>query len=294
MNTRMVAGLFILLMVFAVTGNNASAQTYVIGDEDVLQISVWGNQELSLQVPVRPDGMISFPLVGDIKAAGLTPQELKNVLERELVKFVKTPTVSVIVTSINSFKVYVLGEGVAGSSSIASGASSSTASGASSGATASGVITLRRNTTLMQLLAQLGSFRNADLNGAYILRDGKKLSNDFFKLIVKGDVSQNIPLKPNDIIFIPDNFEKRILVVGAVRTPIVIQFREGLTALDAILNAGGFTEFAKQNDVLIVRKTGSEIKNIEVRLKDVIKDGDISKDVPLRPGDLIIVKTGMF
>jgi polysaccharide export outer membrane protein len=67
-----------------------------------------------------------------------------------------------------------------------------------------------------------------------------------------------------------------------------------LTAVDAILNAGGFTEFAKQNDVVIVRKEGNSLKNIEARLKDVIKNGDTSKDVPLKPGDLIIIKTGIF
>jgi polysaccharide export outer membrane protein len=79
-----------------------------------------------------------------------------------------------------------------------------------------------------------------------------------------------------------------------VKTPNIISYRDGLTALDAILYAGGFTEFANQNDVLVVRKNGGAVKNIEARLKDVMKDGDISKDVPLEPGDLIIVKTGLF
>jgi polysaccharide export outer membrane protein len=182
-----------------------------------------------------------------------------------------------MVTAINSFKVYVIGEGI------------------TMGGTNTGVITLKRNTSLMQLLAQVGSLKNADLNSAYILRDEKKLNNDFFRLIMKGDISQDIQLKPNDIIFIPDNFEKRIMVVGAVKNPGIIQYREGLTIVDAILNTGGFTEFAKQNDVLIVRKEGNAImKNIEARMKDVIKDGDISKDILLKPGDFIIVKTGLF
>jgi polysaccharide export outer membrane protein len=257
--------------------NVSADQGYLIGDEDILQISVWGNQELNVQVPVRPDGMISFPLVGDVKASGVSPRELKSKLESELAKFVKTPIVSIMVTAINSFKVYVIGEGI------------------TLGGTNSGVITLRRNTSLMQLLAQVGSLKNADLNSAYILRDEKKLNNDFFRLIMKGDISQDIQLKPNDIIFIPDNFEKRIMVVGAVKNPGIIQYREGLTIVDAILNTGGFTEFAKQNDVLIVRKEGNAImKNIEARMKDVIKDGDISKDILLKPGDFIIVKTGLF
>jgi polysaccharide export outer membrane protein len=255
-------------------------QGYVIGDEDVLQISVWGSPELNVQVPVRPDGMISFPPIGDIRAAGLTPQELKGALEKELEKYVKAPVVSVIVTAVNSFKVFVLGEGMTRATT--------------AGATTSGAITLRRNTTLLQLLAQLGTLQNADLNNSFVLRNGKKISVDFYKLVVKGDVLQDIELRPNDLIFIPDNFEKRIMVVGAVKTPSVISYREGMTTLDAILSAGGFTEFANPNDVIVVRKEGKEVKTIEVRLKDVIKKGDISADLPLMPGDRVIVKTGIF
>lgn len=276
MKNRIFIGFAVLLLFTGIFSEVSADQGYLIGDEDILQISVWGNPELNVQVPVRPDGMISFPLAGDVKASGVSPRELKSKLESELSKFVKTPAVSVMVTAINSFKVYVIGEGI------------------TMGGTNSGVITLRRNTSLMQLLAQVGSLKNADLNSAHILRDGKKLNNDFFRLIVKGDISQDIQLKPNDIIFIPDNFEKRIMVVGAVRNPGIIQYREGLTIVDAILNTGGFTEFAKQNDVLIVRKEGNAMKNIEARMKDVIKDGDISKDILLKPGDFIIVKTGIF
>ncbi len=278
--------LFLCLVVFLFFSLGYSAalsadRTYMIGDEDVLQISVWGSPELTIQVPVRPDGMISFPPVGDIKATGLSPQELKAVLEKELTKYVKAPVVSVIVTAVNSFKVFVLGEGVTNA--------------ATAGATTSGAITLRRNTTLLQLLAQLGSLQNADLNGSFVLRHDKKLSVDFYQLVIKGDVSQDIELRPNDLIFIPDNFEKRIMVVGAVKNPSVIQYREGMTTLDAILNAGGFTEFADQNDVIVVRKEGKEVKSIEARLKDVMRKGNINADLPLKPGDRVIVKTaGIF
>lgn len=263
--------------------NTNAEETYPIGDEDVLQISVWGSPELTVQVPVRPDGMMSVPLMGDVRAAGLTPKELKALLEKELSKYVKAPTVSVVVTAINSFKVFIIGQGISGTG----------APGAATGTT-SGTITLRRNTTLLQLLAQLGSLQNVDLNNSFILRSGQKLNVDFYKLAVKGDVSQDIQLRPNDEIFLPDNFEKRIMVVGAVRTPSVIPYKEGMTTLDAILSAGGFTEFANPNDVIVARKEGNEVKNIEVRLKDVVKRGEIDKDLPLRPGDRIIVKTGIF
>ncbi len=266
----------------SVSSDIPAGNGYVIGDEDVLRISVWGNPELTVEIPVRPDGMISVPLVGDVSAAGITPQELKTLLEKELSKYVKAPTVSVVVTAINSFKVFVIGQGISGTG----------APGAATG-TISGTITLRRNTTLLQLLAQLGSLQNVDLNNSFILRNGQKLNVDFYKLVVKGNVSQDIQLKPNDIILFPDNFDKRIRVVGAVRNPGIIQYTEGITALDAILTAGGFTEFANQNNVIVARKEGNEVKNIEVRLKDVI-NGDINKNLLLKPGDIVTVKTGIF
>jgi len=250
-------------------------ERYVIGDEDVLQISVWGSPELTIQVPVRPDGMITFPPVGDVKATDLAPLELKAVLEKELTKYVKSPTVSVVVTAINSFKVFVLGGGVSGTA---------TTAGATSGA-----ITLRRNTTLLQLLAQLGSLQNTDLNNSFVLRNGEKLSADFYKLVIKGDISKDIQLRPNDVIFMPDNFDKRIMVVGQVRTPGVVQYREGMTVLDSILSAGGFTEFADPNDVTVVRKEEDKVRKIEVKLKSVMKKGEINKDLPLKPGDRILV-----
>ncbi|MEW6109830.1 MAG: polysaccharide biosynthesis/export family protein [Nitrospirota bacterium] len=282
----LLTGIFISTIAFSYVSAN---EGYVIGDEDMLQISVWGNSELTVHIPVRPDGMISVPLIGDVKASGLTPHELKKILEKEFSNFVKAPTVSVIVTAVNSFKVYVFGGGIG--AGMTGGASATATSGSTN---SSGMITLRSNTSLMQLLAQLGSLGNADLNSSYVLRDGKRLNVDFFKLMIAGDITQDIQLRPKDIIFIPDNFEKRIKVVGAVRTPGVIPFKEGMTALDAILNSGGFTEFAKQNDVVIVRKKGSEVSSIEAKLKDVIKDGDITKDVILKPGDMVIVKTGIF
>jgi polysaccharide export outer membrane protein len=254
---------------------------YVIGDEDVLQISVWGNQELSVTVPVRPDGKISVPLLGDVQATGITPQELKSKLEQGLSKFVKTPVVSVMVTAINSFKVYVFGEGISRTGATAGGAS------------ASGVITLKKNTTLIQLLAQLGSLKNADLKNAYLLRGGQKLPVDFVQLITRGDTSQDIELASNDVIYIPDNYDQRIRVTGAVRTPIIIPFSEGMTALDAVLSAGGFTEFASQNSVVVVRKDGNTVKNIEVKLRDVM-NGNINKNLFLQPGDIVMVHSNIF
>jgi polysaccharide export outer membrane protein len=275
---KRVSLLMVSMMVVLIFTGVSSGRDYIIGEEDMLQISIWGNPELTVTVPVKPDGKISMHLVGDVKAAGLTPSELKAVLEKSLSKYFKTPNVSVIVTDVNSFKVFVLGEGVATPTTIEKPL----------------VYTFKRDTTLTQLIAHLGSMKNADLNDAYVMRAGKKLDVDFSRLVEKGDVSQEVQLMPNDTVFIPDNFDKRIMVLGAVKTPNVQQYREGLTVMDAVLGAGGFTDYASQNSVMVVRKEGGQTKSIQVRLKDVMNDGDISKDIPLMPGDHIIVRTGIF
>jgi len=282
-NLFYVSLLFILLTI----SRPAYAEGYVIGEEDMLQISVWGNAELNVHLPVRPDGMISMPLVGDIKAAGTTPHELKVNLEKELVRFVKAPVVSVMVTEINSFKVYIFGDGA--SRAMNSGGAAANAGG---GAT-SGQMTLKRNTTLLQLLAQLGSLSDIDTKNAYLLRAGKRLDVNFEDLIANGDVSQDVKLESNDVIYLPAGFNSRIRVTGAVRTPGVFPYAGGMTALDAVLIAGGFTEFASQNDVIIVRQAGNAVKNIRVKLKDVM-NGNISKNALLKPGDIVTVKTGIF
>lgn len=267
------------------------AEGYVIGEEDIIQISVWGNTELSVTVPVRPDGMLSMPLVGDIKASGLTPLDLKKTLEKELARFVKSPVVSVIVTAINSFKVYVFGDGASKVLVQTGNAQGGAASaGASSG---SGQITLRRHTTLLQLLAQLGSLSDIDLANAYLLREGTKLPVNFELLMKNGDYSQDVALQSNDVIYLPGGYTNRIRVTGAVRTPGSIPYAEGMTVLDAVLSAGGFTEFASENNVLVVRKEGSASKKINVKLQDVM-NGKNTINVLLKPGDIVMVKTGLF
>ncbi len=285
-----IIGVSLLIFLFCISWS-VYPEAYVIGEEDMLQISVWGNADLSVHVPVRPDGMISIPLVGDEKAAGYTPQELKKNLEKDLARFVKAPTVSVIVTAINSFKVYILGEGVTRMPGVAGGAPG--AAGGNGAAGGTGQITLRRNTTILQLLAQLGPLNDIDFRNAYLLRSGKMMDVNFENLVMNGDISQDAKLEPNDIVYLPGGFNSRIRVTGAVRTPGVFPYSAGMTALDAVLSAGGFTEFASPNSVLIVRKEGNTTKNIDVKLKDVM-NGNISKNVLLKPGDIVTVKTGIF
>ena len=97
----------VFLIVFLIISIHADAKDYVIGDGDNMQISVWGNNDLSASVVVRPDGKISVPAVGEIKASGYTAVELAEILEKEMEKVVKTPIVTVIMSSMGNYRIFV-------------------------------------------------------------------------------------------------------------------------------------------------------------------------------------------
>lgn len=255
------------------------ADDYVIWDGDTLQVSVWGSSQLSASVTVRPDGKITLPGVGDIPASGLTPGQLSKSLTEKLEAFEKKPIVTITVTGITNNKIYVFGGGVEQNVQ---------------GATFSGVYFLPGRTTLLKFLCRLGNLRNVDLKRTYIVRNGKRLDVDFYDLFVKGDISKDIFLKAEDIIYMPDNELNKIYVMGAVQAPKYIFYREGIRILDAVLEAGGFTKFAKENNVLVLRKGSNPVEEIHIKVKDLMKEGDLSQNISLMPGDFVIVKEGLF
>lgn len=257
---------------------SATASDYVIGEEDILQVIVWKNPELSTDVVVRPDGKISLPLLDDIQAKGLTPLQLRDVITEKLKDFIEVPDVTVIVKGINSFKIYILVNGVSSQSGVITYA----------GGPQSGAITLRRETNLLQFLAQIGGVNNIDLEKSYILRDNKRVDLNLVDLIDNNDLSKNINLLPNDTLFINDNYDNRITVVGQVRGPRTINFSKGMRVLDVILAAGGFTECASQNSTKIIRKKGDKNEEIRIKMKDVIEDGEVKENIMINPGDIVI------
>jgi polysaccharide export outer membrane protein len=265
MKTRMLIVMFLLLLPAVVCGND-----YVIGEGDTLYVSVWGEEALSLSVKVRPDGKITIPALGDVTAAGLAPNDLQGLLTKKLEKLIKKPVVNVIVQEITNNKVYVFGGGVK-----------------------SGIYNLVRRTTLLQLLCQIEDFENADLEKAYVLRNGKKVKEGFHKLFIEGDISEDVTVEPNDVVFIPTAV-RNIYVVGAVREPRFVSYREGMTVMEAILSAGGFTETAKQNGTVIFRKVGQKKVSIPVKIKKLLRDGKLEQNVKLMPGDYVVVEESFF
>ena len=170
-----------------------AVDAYLIGVDDIVQVSVWRNPELGITVPVRPDGMISVPLVGDVAAAGLTPQDVAADLQDKLAAYVRDPQVAVILTDLRSHE-----------------------------------------------------------------------------------------------------YLSRVRVTGAVQQPVSIPYRQGMTVLDAVLEAGGITEFAAPGRSNLHRKTSNGAQAHGVRLDLILERGDLATNYPVAPGDVITVPERTF
>jgi len=168
-------------------------KTYKIGVGDQLKIQVWKNPELSSDLPVRPDGKISSPLVGDIVAAGLSTEELSKMLTTKLSSYVRNPEVTVVVTN--------------------------------------------------------------------------PASADFLR---------------------------RVRITGAVRTPLSVSYRQGITVMDLVLQAGGLTEFAAPSRTRLYRTIDGKTKIYEVRLDDILQKGALKTNYTLYPTDVVTVPERSF
>jgi polysaccharide export outer membrane protein len=259
---------FALLLLIPIV---APAADYVVGEGDGLDIAVWGVKELTFSVKVRPDGKITVPGLGDVSASGQTPSALQTSLAVKLKELVKNPIVTVTVREITNSKIYIFGGGVK-----------------------AGVYDLSRRTTLLQLLCTVSEVKTADLKKSYLLRNGKKLKEDFYKLFISGETDDDVVLESGDSLFMPLLMDKSVYVLGAVTLPKAIEYRDGMTVMEAILEAGGFTKFASQNDTQIRRKEADKEISLSVRAKEIIQDGKMVQNVKLKPGDYIIVKESLF
>lgn len=159
---------------------------YIIGPEDVLAINVWKEPEVSApQIPVRPDGKISIPLINDVQAAGMTPMQLSGQITEQLKKYLSDPRVTVVVTAINSRRVFILGQ-----------------------VQRPGAFPLLPDMTVLQALSSAGGFSQyANTSKVYVLRNenGKQTKLAFnYKDVIRGEKSeQNITLKPGDTVVVP-------------------------------------------------------------------------------------------
>ena len=163
----------------------AQSPDYVIGIEDVIEISVWKNPDLSKTVMVRPDGMISLPLVGEMKAAGLTPAQLRDALNEVLKEYQETVVTSVIVQEVNSYRIFILGEVMS-----------------------PGTYTMTRRMSVIQAIALAGGFNPFASRKIVLVREnGNSMAEKIeirFDDIIDTDArrDKNLILKPGDTVFV--------------------------------------------------------------------------------------------
>jgi len=277
---------FVTLLIFLVTGfiysqeilQENQAREYRIGAKDLLEISVFGLDEMSQTVRVSEKGKITLPLLGEIEVEELTTAELERKLSQLLEKkYLQNPQVTVFIREYQSKKVYVLGAvGKPGS------------------------YELLGRRTVLQLISDAGGLIEDAGDEIIVIRqykDGpsKTLRILIDDLILKGDARLNIPLEPNDIVNIPVNKTVFIYVFGQVRRPGALNVKKLNipTLLQAIAQAGGFSERASKRGVLIKRidKDGKE-QEIKVNVKDIIKGK--KRDIQLKENDVVYVPETIF
>ena len=169
---------------------------YIIGPEDVLDITVWKNVDLSKTVQVRPDGRISLPLIGDVTAVGRTSAQLTDDIASRLKAYMENPTVSIVVKEVNSYAIFVLGE-----------------------VAKPGRYPLKSKTTLLQAITLASGFTVvASRNKIVVFRFGKdgepltKIKANYDDIVLRDGTNQNIELKPGDTIVVPS--ESMVVIPG--------------------------------------------------------------------------------
>jgi polysaccharide export outer membrane protein len=247
---------------------HSPSSEYILGPGDELEVSVFRRSEMTMQCTVSQQGRISYFLVGDIQAGGLTRFQLRDEIARRLSEFVRNPEVVVRITGYWSHTVFVLGQ-----------------------VNNPGVYRMKNDITLVEAMSAAGGIGpNAYLSGAYVVRDGKILLVNFVELIEKGNTDENIPLLPGDMIFVPDNRDRKVFVLGEVNKQAAIPMRERMTLLEAIAEAGGLTRDAEKNAILVMRGNLSEPEIMTIDGQHM----DIVAGIPLQPGDIVYVASSGF
>lgn len=277
---------FILLFLFNVSfllfpgSAVAQGKAYLIGPRDILTLTIYagGEKQQEVDLTISAQGMINVPFIGSVRAGGLTVPQLEDLITGPLAReYFVNPEVNIGIKGYHSLQYYISGA-----------------------VKEPGLYEMTSEASLMELIAKAGGVIPERGNVAYILRESTEnpLSHkdpvkvDLKGLLDKGDMSLNLILQSGDVVYIPlekalDLAESKIYVEGEVRRPGVYDYQLGLTALNAIIMAGGFGKFAAPNRTRIIRKQGDKQEIIKIDLNDV-KKGKIP-DIELRPGDRIHV-----
>lgn len=250
---------------------------YRLDSGDLLEITFWkGTESEKVEIPVRPDGKISFGYVEDLYIRGLTPTELDRILTRKLGEYIRHPRIDVVVAEHNSKFITILG-----------------AVGQRAG-TGPGQYTLKGKARLSQMLSQAGGPRpEANLRNVSIRRkDNQSITVNLYRAITQGDISQDIVLDTGDVVYVPavSAESNRVYVFGEVEKPGAYTFEGSeMRVFDAIAQAGGYTVFGKPALTKVVRGDITRPEVIDANLKALIEEGDYTQNIALSNGDLVYV-----
>jgi polysaccharide export outer membrane protein len=258
---------FVLVAIVAAAASvSTQVNNYIVGPSDVLAITVFDQADLGGKFAVEADGTFTFPLIGRIKAGGLTLREIEESLRKELSDgFFKNPQVSVAVEQYRSQRVFIVGE-----------------------VKNAGTYPLTGDMTLIEALARAGSITEAASGEALIVRskngaqpegpvmpdedDGTEVIRVDIKELQSGRLSQNAQLQDNDTIFVPR--AELVYVFGLVKNPGAYPLQKGTTVLQALSLAGGVTDRGATGRIRVARIVKGTKVELKIRLEDLVKPGD--------------------
>lgn len=236
---------------------------YLLGPGDVLEVSVWGYNDLTRLVAVRPDGKISLPLVGEVAASGVSVERLTQVLTRAFAVYIRTPQVTVILKEFRRIQVSILGQ-----------------------VARPGTYALPPDARLIDLLAVAGGLTEvAALAEAQLLQAGKPPVRIDLERLLRGDPAVNVALTGGETLVIPEDLVNIVNVIGEVARPGRYRLKGEMRVLDALLLAGGLTEKASVTQARIVRGRDSHLLGLD----SLLLRQEMSRNVPLHAGDTLIV-----
>jgi polysaccharide export outer membrane protein len=247
---------------------------YRMGPGDVISVKVWRRPELSLEsMTVSPDGNIAVPRAGSINVTNATPAEVEKKITTKLELLYIQPEVTVWVKEFHNNKAFVLGR-----------------------VARPGVINFPGNGTLLEGLALAGGVPDqGKMTRCSIIRGNDNVIwIDLQDLLRNGNMGLNAQIRNNDVIFIPENNDDLVYVMGEVRTPGAIKLNDGMNVLKAVMIAGGMNSNANPKKVFIVRQQQEKGDVIAVDLDNLISNADFSRNFNLLPNDIVYVSpTGM-
>ncbi len=267
--------LAILVVLVALAPVHASPEEYTVGAGDILNISVWGHQDLSKDYPVTIDGYLPFPLIGRVKASGLTVQQLAERIRVALEKdYLVDPQVVVSVKEYLSQKVQILGE-----------------------AEKPGLYYLTGPTTVVEMLSRAGGLGKTAGRELMLLRtakDGVQTARGLtilrldLRKVMAGDITNNIRVERDDMIFVPK--AQAFFVLGEVRKPGTYAIERETSILEAITQAEGFTDKAAASGVKILRRAADgKQETISLDMSGAVPK---EKSFRIEDGDTIMVPKG--